>query len=61
MNTWRGPVRKTAVVNLEENAVYRVKDGQLEKVDKPGNGFGKQVITWQDDKPLFYEVSYTKR
>ncbi len=52
---------KTAVVNLEENAVYRVKDGQLEKMDKPGDGFGKQVVTWQDDKPLYYEVSYTKR
>ncbi len=54
-------MEKTAVVDLGENAVYRVKDGLIEKVDKPGNGFGKQVITWQDDKPLFYEVSYTKK
>ena len=52
---------KTAEVSLSENAVYRVKDGQIEKVDKPGNGFGKQVITWQDGKPTHYEVSYTKR
>lgn len=48
-------------INLFENAVYRVIDGKIEKVDKPGTGFGKQVITWQDDKPIFYEVSYTKR
>lgn len=54
-------MEKTAVVNLEENAVYRVKDGQLEKVDRPGNGFGKQVITWQDNVPLYYEISYTIR
>lgn len=52
---------KTAEVSLSENAVYRVIDGEIKKVDKPGVGFGKQVITWQDDKPLFYEVSYTKR
>ena len=50
-----------AEIDLKENAVYRVKDGQIEKVDKPGNGFGKQVITWQDGKPVFYEVSYTKK
>ncbi|WP_339165395.1 DUF3954 domain-containing protein [Siminovitchia sp. FSL W7-1587] len=50
-----------AVINLLENAVYRVVDGKLEKVDKPGDGFGKQVITWQNGKPTHYEVSYTKR
>jgi hypothetical protein len=44
---------------LKENAVYRVIDGKLEKVDKPGNGFGKQTITWQNGKPTHYEVSYT--
>ena len=50
-----------AVINLLENAVYRVVDGKLEKVDKPGEGFGKQIITWQNGKPTHYEVSYTKR
>lgn len=50
-----------AVINLLEDAVYRVVDGKLEQVDKPGEGFGKQVITWQNGKPTHYEVSYTKR
>lgn len=54
-------VKTTAVVDLRENAVYRVIDGEIKKVDKPGVGFGKQVITWQDDKPTHYEVSYTKK
>jgi hypothetical protein len=54
-------VQKKAEVNLSENAVYRVIDGENKKVDKPGDGFGKQVITWQDGKPTHYEVSYTKR
>ena len=48
-------------IDLRENAVYRVIDGKLEKVDKPGNGFGKQTITWQDGKPYMCEISYTKR
>ena len=48
-----------AEIDLKENAVYRVIDGKLEKVDKPGNGFGKQTITWQNGKPTHYEVSYT--
>ncbi|QAS54624.1 DUF3954 domain-containing protein [Halobacillus litoralis] len=44
-----------------ENAVYRVVDGVLEKVDTPGDGFGKQTITWQNGKPQLYEISYTKK
>lgn len=51
---------KKASVDLKENAVYRVKDGVLEKVDVPGDGFGKQIIHWQDGKPIHYEVNYTK-
>jgi hypothetical protein len=47
-----------AEINLAENAVYRVKDGRLEKLDMPGDGFGKQIINWQDKKPQYYEVSY---
>ena len=53
--------KMTAEIDLKENAVYRVIDGKLDKVDKPGVGFGKQIITWQNDKPCHYEVSYTKK
>lgn len=52
---------KKAQISLNENAVYRVIDGKLEKVDVPGEGFGKQIIHWQDGKPLRYEISYTKK
>lgn len=48
-----------AMVDLNEDAVYKVCEGELVKVDKPGNGYGKQVITWQNGKPTHYEVSYT--
>lgn len=50
-----------AEIDLKENAVYKVVNGELEKVDKPGDGFGKQIIHWQDGKPVRYEVNYTKR
>ncbi|WP_077616939.1 DUF3954 domain-containing protein [Caenibacillus caldisaponilyticus] len=50
-----------AEVNLLENAVYMVRDGKLEKLDVPGDGYGKQTITWQAGKPVHYEVSYTKK
>ena len=53
--------QKIAEISLTENAVYRVIDGKLEKIDTPGVGYGKQVITWQDGKPVLYEVSYTKK
>lgn len=48
-----------ATVDLSEDAVYKVSEGKLEKVDKPGKGYGKQIITWQNGKPTHYEVSYT--
>lgn len=51
--------RMRAEIDLKENAVYRVVDGKIEKMDVPGIGFGKQIITWQNGKPTHYEVSYT--
>ena len=48
-----------AEIDLRENAVYRVIDGRLEKVDTPGVGFGEQIITWQNGKPTHYKISYT--
>lgn len=48
-------------IDLRENAVYKVVDGEIEKVDIPGDGYGKQIITWQNGKPTHYEISYTKK
>lgn len=50
-----------AEIDLRENAVYRVIDGRLEKIDTPGVGFGEQIITWQNGKPTHYKISYTKK
>ncbi|KAA0956649.1 DUF3954 domain-containing protein [Planococcus sp. ANT_H30] len=48
-----------AEVDLMKDAVYRVMNGRLQKLDSPPTGFGKQVITWQDNKPSVWELSYT--
>lgn len=54
-------INRIAQIPLDENAVYRVIDGRLEKIDKPGDGYGKQIINWQAGKPVYYEISYTKK
>ena len=41
-----------AQIPLNENAVYVVANGALYIAPKPQEGFGKQIITWQDGKPL---------
>lgn len=58
----KGDCVKTSKVeiNLSEDALYRVKDGQLEKLDKPAGGFGEVTQRWQDNKLGRYEVKYTK-
>lgn len=48
-------------INLEEDAVYQVKDGKLEKIATPPTGYGKQVILWQNGKISHCEISYTEK
>lgn len=50
----------TIKINLNEDALYRVKDGKIEKMDKPISGFGEVVQKWQEGKLGRYEVKYTK-
>lgn len=53
--------KMTAEIDLSKNATYIVKDGKLEPVDTPPNGFGRQIITWQDGKQVMFGLDYTKR
>jgi hypothetical protein len=50
-----------AEVDLEKNATYIVKDGQLILVTSPPNGYGKQVIAWQSGKVSHYELNSTHK
>lgn len=51
----------TTSINLDENGVYIVKDGQLEKMDPPPTGYGRQTIIWQNDIPIRIESTYSKQ
>ena len=42
-------------------AVFMVKAGKLVKLETPGSGFGKLTISFQNGKPIYYEVSSTVR
>lgn len=53
--------KKTAEIDLKEDAVYAVINGELEPIERPKSGFGKQVINWKDGKIAYLEVSYTKK
>jgi len=48
-------------INKEDNAIYRVMDGKIERLDSPPTGHGTVTIRWQDGKPYIYEVKYTKK
>lgn len=49
------------MIDLKEEAVYQVKDGELKKVTTPLTGYGKQVITWQNGKITYSEVTHTEK
>ncbi|WNS79626.1 DUF3954 domain-containing protein [Domibacillus sp. DTU_2020_1001157_1_SI_ALB_TIR_016] len=44
-------IKTTTEINLLKDAVYVVMDGKLREVDKPESGHGKQIISWQGNKP----------
>ena len=49
-------IKTTARIDLLKNAVYVVKDGKLQEVAKPESGHGKQIISWQGDKPYYAKL-----
>lgn len=48
-------------INLHINAVYIVKDGKIETIEGPPNGYGKQTVTWQHGKPSHIDFHYSKK
>ncbi|MGJ9381789.1 DUF3954 domain-containing protein [Salipaludibacillus sp. CF4.18] len=53
--------KMTAEINLMENNTYIVKEGRIEVVDALPQGFGKQIISWQNGKPVHTDISYSKK
>jgi hypothetical protein len=50
---------KTAEVQLNEDAVFVVKNGELKRIPSPDSGFGENITTWQNGKIHAVKVSYT--
>ncbi|WP_258871458.1 DUF3954 domain-containing protein [Halobacillus trueperi] len=46
----------TAEIDLMENAVYMVKDGQVVKAPAPEQGYGALTINWQGGKPCHGKI-----
>ncbi|WP_230200106.1 hypothetical protein [Bacillus niameyensis] len=50
-----------AHIELDKNATYYVRDGQLIKVDDLPRGFGTQTIVWRDGEPKCFDIKYTSQ
>lgn len=46
-------------INLSEDKVFVVKNGEIKEYPKPDSGFGKQIINWNDGKIVNEEIRYT--
>ncbi|GER73409.1 DUF3954 domain-containing protein [Weizmannia acidilactici] len=44
--------KMTAEVDLMENSLYVVKDGQITKIEAHQTGFGEYTAVWKDGKVL---------
>lgn len=53
--------KKIAKIDLNKNATYTVSDGELKEIPPLPDGFGKQIISWQDEKPIRFDISYSKK
>lgn len=51
--------KQNVEIDLNSDAVYMVSNGTLKELDKPKSGYGKQQLTWQKNKLVNVEVSYT--
>ena len=44
-------------INLHKNAVFIVKNGKIDLIPAPQSGYGKQIISWSDQKPTHIDIS----
>ncbi|WP_307838357.1 MULTISPECIES: DUF3954 domain-containing protein [unclassified Bacillus (in: firmicutes)] len=52
-------VERTAEIDLKINGIYVVKNGQVQLIESPQGGFGKQSFVYQSGKVIRMEERKT--
>lgn len=52
--------RKVEQIDLNKNAVYIVKNGEIIEIESPSTGYGSQKIIWQHGKPIRVELTVSE-
>ncbi|GGE58449.1 DUF3954 domain-containing protein [Priestia taiwanensis] len=45
-------MKMTAEIDVSENRIFIVKDGNVEMVEQPSTGFGEHTAVWQNGKVI---------
>lgn len=53
--------KKTAEIDVSEDKIYIVKNGEIEVEDPPRTGFGETLCSWQDGKVNAIKTAATRR
>ena len=48
-------------IDVTDNKIYVVKNGEVTPLNPPATGFGEQVITWQSGKVDRVSTTYTEK
>jgi hypothetical protein len=44
--------KMTAEIDISENRIFIIKDGNVEMVEQPTTGFGEHTAVWQNGKVI---------
>ncbi|AGE75845.1 DUF3954 domain-containing protein [Bacillus cereus group sp. MYBK249-1] len=48
-------------IDVNDNKIYVVKNGEVTPLNPPATGFGEQIITWQSGKVDRVSTTYTEK
>ena len=48
-------------IDVTDNKIYVVKNGEVTPLNPPATGFGEQIITWQGGKLIVYQLQSLKK
>ncbi|PED84330.1 DUF3954 domain-containing protein [Bacillus pseudomycoides] len=48
-------------IDVTNNKIYIVKDGNVCPIDPPASGYGEQVAIWQNGKVVRVDTKFTEK